>query len=140
MKTGILVRPHCRQLRDRGKIVQYQNPSVYCPHNLDSTSYDPYAYSLFTDLYFVINDIPNGSVSRAEFINQVLTSCLVYTAHPFAQFVEYGIKSAKDVNAIGELFHRPLFAAVPASADLPFLPFGRIVVFGDSLSDKWECG
>ena len=53
------------------------------------------------------------------------------TPHGDAIFVEYGIKSRTDAQPT--FFHKPFFERVHTNT---FTPFGRIVAFGDSLTDN----
>lgn len=83
-----------------------------------------------SNLWFVVNDNDNQSI-RTTFVDEALTSCQTNTPHENTTFVEYGVKSEKDAQKT--FFHKPFFQTTHTNN---VLPFGRIVAFGDSLTDN----
>lgn len=95
-----------------------------CPYPLTGSRYN------YSDVWFVVDDQKNPTL-RNEFTKEAETSCLQHTPHHDFEFVEYGIKSTADF--LNSLFHKPLFSRVPNLSEN--LPFSRLIVFGDSLTD-----
>lgn len=81
-------------------------------------------------LLFVVNDSRDED-KRTNFVNDVINSCQKNTPHGNAEFVEYGIKSQSDAQPI--FFHKVFFQRTQTNSTIPF---GRIVAFGDSLTDN----
>lgn len=92
----------------------------------------------YSDLYLMMNNANEvfnpGNPQIPQFAKEALESCQNDTPHEGSTFVEYGIRSMSDLQPY--LFHKPFFGAVPNDIPKTSLPFSRIVVFGDSISDN----
>lgn len=103
-----------------------------CPNHLNKGS------DFLKNVYFMFNnnDQTDGlySTRRMEFLNEAESTCLrMLPAN--AKFIEYGMKTPRDDGLFrpAHPFH-PVFFTHPTPSQI--LPFSRLVVFGDSLSDN----
>lgn len=103
-----------------------------CPNHLNKGS------DFFKNVYFMFNNNDQtedtDSARRIEFLNTAEDTCLRMLP-PNAKFIEYGMKSPRD-NGLFRPMHpfHPVFFTHPTRSQI--LPFSRLVVFGDSLSDN----
>lgn len=103
-----------------------------CPNHLNQGS------GFLKNVYFMINNndqIENTySAKRTDFLNAAESTCMQMLPAN-ARFIEYGVRTPRDKGILSpkHAFH-PVFFTHPTNSQI--LPFSRLVVFGDSLSDN----